>query len=474
MQTPAAASPLDQPLALLMSGPPLALPATAPLGEALRRMHERDVGSVLVVDAQGLLCGIFTRHDLLGRVMLPGRPLQAPLGEVMSAPVHGLSGSHTGHDAALLMAQHGLRHVPVTEAGRPLGMVSEHYLFARERLSLARVGATLDRAADLPALQLAAAEIRRSVRQLQQQGVSTRQLTEIISGLNDRLVGRCFAWALQGHGLAADRACWLAFGSEGRAEQTLVTDQDNGIVFADDAPPEEAARWRALGRAVNEALAACGWPLCRGGVMAGEAACCHSVEGWQQRFTHWITHGAPQDLMHAAIFFDLRPVAGQPALAAPLRAHITAQARANPRFLMQMAAQALQHRPPLHWLGGLATLAREGHALLDLKLQGTALFVEAARVLALAAGVPATGTRERLLALPAAGALPPQEAAACVTAFGHLQALRLRLQLAAGEGAADANRCVVDGLDPLEQRMLRDALAVARPLQQRLALDFGR
>lgn len=456
---------LEAPLARFVRKAPLAVPPSTPLADALRAMHERRVGSVLVTDAAGAALGILTRHDMLDRVVLPARALSTPIADVMSAPVHTLDVAQRAHDAALVMSRERVRHVPITEGGRVVGIVSERDLFALQRLSITQLGSAIDGADSVPLLQEAAADIRRFAAQLLAQGVQARALTELVSHLNDRLTARLYTLLCAQHGLAPDAACWLAFGSEGRGEQTIATDQDNGLVHP--GGPGDAERWRALGAAVNDALAACGYPLCKGGIMAGLPECCLSAEGWRERFAHWMEHGAPQDLLNASIFFDLRPIAGNAALAAPLLQYVAERAPATPRFLNQLALNALTHRPPLAWHGGLA-----GDSV-DLKLQGTALFVEAARVLALAAGVGATGTRARLEAAAGPLNLPAAEVATWAAGFEYLQLLRLGVQ-AGDAAAANPNLCAVAELNEIDRRVLRETLRAARRLQQRVELDWAR
>ena len=184
-------------------------------------------------------------------------------------------------------------------------------------------------------------------------------------------------------------------------------------------------------------------------------------------------HGAPQDLLNASIYFDLRPIAGREALAAPLRQLVTTRAAALPRFLKQLADNALRQRPPLNWRGGLALPRTEGRAVIDLKLQGTALFVDAARVLALAHRIEATGTRARLVAAGRAMNVPTPESESWAAAFEFLQLQRLQVQ-APGRDAAEANRVEPSALNLVDRRMLRETLRVAQQLQQRLALDYRR
>jgi CBS domain-containing protein len=124
----------------------------------------------------------------------------------------------------------------------------------------------------------------------------------------------------------------------------------------------------------------------------------------------------------------------------------------------------------------------QGVPTLDLKMHGTAPFVEAARIFSLAHGVHATNTSERLRAVGAPMNLPDSEMVSYVEAFEFLLMLRLRLQieglapaaLRSADAAAEAspNRIVVSLLSELDQRILKEALRQARKLQQRLSLDF--
>jgi CBS domain-containing protein len=463
---------LETPLATLMRRSPVGVHAATPLAQALQRMHEQRIGSLLVFDAAGAAAGIFTRHDVLERVTLAQRPLATPIAQVMSAPVRTLVTTDTAQDAALLMSRHGIRHVPVTEGGRVVGIVSERDLFALQRLSIRQLSSALRSAPDAATLQDLAGETRRLARNLLGQGVRSRQLTELISHLNDLLTERLVVLTAAERGVDLTGACWLAFGSEGRSEQTISTDQDNGLVFESDDAERDRPVWLAFGQAVNEALAACGYPLCRGGVMAGNPACCLTVTEWSTRINAWMEHGAPEHLLQASIYFDLRPIAGRLGLALPLRALVTREAARLPRFMQQMAFNALTRRPPLNWLGEIETRDDGGRETIDLKLQGTAVFVDAARLYALAHGVPATGTRARFEAVARAIGVEPQESESWSAAFEFLQMLRLQVQLEAG--SPDPNRIEVDALNDIDRRMLKESLRVARRLQQRIELDYRR
>jgi len=475
---------LEAPLGSLPRRQALSCAPDTPLAQALAAMHERRVGSVLVTDAAGAPLGILTRHDILGRVTLPQLPLSTPIAKVMSTPIHSLTTQDTLQDAALLMSHHAIRHVPVTEQARVVNIVSERDLFALQRLSLKQVSQHIRSAQDLPAFAQAAAEIRRLASHLLGQGVHARQLTQLISHLNDLLTETLVDWQAAQHGLDMRRACWLAFGSEGRGEQTIATDQDNGLVFESDHPHADRPAWLAFARAVNEALDACGYPLCKGQVMASNPQCCLTGTEWAQRFAHWIEHGAPEDLLNASIYFDFRPLVGRFDLVQLLRDAVQGRGALPPRFMRQMAENSLRQRVPLNWLGAIDTQSVNGREMVDLKLRGTALFVDAARLYALAKGIDALGTRARLSAMARALGVGAQESEAWVAAFEFLQMLRLRVQLqrqAPSDAPAlgplpdpvEANMIELDSLNELDRKLLKETLRVVRQLQQRIELDYS-
>ena len=243
---------LETPLGQVARQAPVSCPPETPLREALGRMHQQRIGSMLVTDAAGRPLGILTRYDILGRVTLADLPLDTPIAQAMVQPVLTLSHDHTALDAALLMSKHGIRHVPVTRGGVAVGLVSERDLFALQRLSLKQVSTSIRSAADVDTLKLVAQDIRRFAHSLLGQGVHARQLTALISHLNDVLTLRLLEITAGVHGIDLSRLCWLALGSEGRSEQTIATDQDNALIFT--PPGVDAAAASASPSPSNTAM----------------------------------------------------------------------------------------------------------------------------------------------------------------------------------------------------------------------------
>jgi CBS domain-containing protein len=476
---PSGAAPQATTLLAIARKPPAAVSAGTPLAQALALMDGRRIGSLVVVDASGAALGILTRGDVLERVTLAQLPLDTPVSQVMSSPVKTLDAGACAQDAVLLMARHGFRHVPLTDGGRVVGIVSERDLLSLQRPSTERLSEAIHAAHSVDELRVAAQDIRRFAAELLEQGVGAQQLTRLISHLNDVLTDRLVRLIADAHGVSLERACWLSFGSEGRSEQTIATDQDNGLVFDSDTPARDRPAWLAFAGDVNEALDTCGYPLCKGNVMASNPECCLTSAEWCARFLGWIEHGAPEDLLNASIYFDVRPLAGRLELAQPMLDLVFSRAAKVPRFVKQMADNALFRRPPLNWFGAITSHEVDGRAVVNLKLQGTAIFVDAARLYALAHGVARTSTRQRFEAIGPLLHAKPQESEGWIAAFEFLQELRLQAQVmpdpTGGTLAPNhLNLADVSALNDIERRVLKESFRVARRLQQRIRLDYQR
>jgi CBS domain-containing protein len=394
----------------------------------------------------------------------------------MTQSVLALADDSTAADATVLMAEHTIRHVPVTRkcngTTKVVGLVSERDLFTLQRLTVRQLGAALRRAPDVESLATIAANVRRLSHHLVAQGLGAAQLTRLISQLNDQLTVRMLNLACQRFDVPADAFCWLALGSEGRGEQTIATDQDNGILFP--AGRIDAPTLLRLADWVNIGLAECGFPLCKGDIMARNPLWCLDAQQWSMQFAEWIDRGDPDSLLAGSIFFDFRGIFGNTALAIVLRNDVVARAARNSRFLKQMSDNALRNRPPTSSMFE-SLLGTEAHQLIDLKMNGTVPFVDAARIWALAAGLSETRTADRLRRLAEVERLPADDVAEWVDAFEFLQLLRLRRQHQLSEQAqSDGNPNAVDtaALSPIDRKILKVAFQQARKMQKRLELDY--
>jgi CBS domain-containing protein len=302
-------------------------------------------------------------------------------------------------------------------------------------------------------------------------GLSGEVATRLISRLNDQLTASVLALLASRHRLPPTEWCWLAMGSEGRDEQTLVTDQDNGLVFIATSNSEAQALrelFLPFAREANEHLAACGFTLCPGEIMAGNPTWCLSLDEWRGKFIDWVRCPEPEALLNATIFFDLRPLYGHFELGVALRELVSRLTADAPAFLHLMAVNALAVHPPLGFLGDVAVDDAE---TVDLKKLGSRLFVDTARILALASGVSAVNTFDRLRDAGPLGGMKDYEIRVAQAALSQI--LRLRLEHQASQSAPGSTGFHPSSLHEIDRVILREALRQARHLQHRLKLNYS-
>jgi CBS domain-containing protein len=468
---------LHSPLAAFIRRRPVTAAPEATLGEAVELMAENRVGSIIVIEPEsGRPIGIFTLRDLLHRVAVKRWDLDQMIMSVMSdSGLLMLNWRSTIYQAALVMARHGIHHVIVVDASEKLvGVVSQEDIYELQTGGGKAISGAIRSARDMEGLIAAADDIRRLAERMLAEGMAAEPLTQLISSLNDHLTARVIELARLDFDLPKVAWCWLSFGSEGRFEQTLASDQDNGLMFAAGETDAEELRRAFLPfcKAVNERLDACGFPLCKGNVMASNPELCLSLEEWRNRFFGWMQANNPQSLLNATIYFDFRPLYGAEYLAEDLREWMLANIVGAPLFLRFMAGSALTVEPPIGMFRDFAFDKNERFPhTIDLKTSGARLFVDVARILALAAGVGETGTADRLRSLAERGKLGRDDIGAIVDGFYFIQQLRLRQQQK-GTPEGLANRIDPESLNELDRLILKEAFKQAKKLQGRLQLDY--
>ncbi|WP_124408359.1 putative nucleotidyltransferase substrate binding domain-containing protein [Pseudomonas sp. R4-39-08] len=461
---------------LAMRHPVTCSPDTA-LREAVRLMHEQQVGSIVIVDEHKAPLGIFTLRDLR-QVVADGTGdfSQGIAGHMTQAPFF-LSPDHSAFDAAIAMTERHIAHVCLVQDRRLCGVVSERDLFSLQRVDLVHLARTIRNASRVEQLVAIRGEIGQLVERMLAHGASSTQITHIITLLNDHTVCRVIELTLTERGDPGVPFSWLCFGSEGRREQTLFTDQDNGILFeAKDAVEAADIRERLLPLAqqINQSLALCGFSLCKGNIMAGNPELCLSRAEWARRFGAFIREATPENLLGSSIYFDLRVVWGDEQGCEQLRQGILDQVADNRLFQRMLAENALRQRPPVGRFREFVLTRKSGEkATLDLKVQGLTPFVDGARLLALAHGVHANNTLERLRQLVAKGVIEPLDGAAYEEAYHFIQQTRMQQhQVQTRENQPYSNRVDPDSLNHLDRRILRESLRQAQRLQSSLTLRY--
>lgn len=460
----------------LISRPLIAIGPDATVREAAQMMHDRNV-SCLLVDLPpyriGPQTGIITDRDLRNRVLAAGLPYSTPLREVMTTPVVSLPASAMAFEAMLLMLERHIHHLPVTENDRVIGMVTHTDILRRQSNNPLFLPRQLQRAHSLEDLRRYGEQVTAAVGAMLDSGVRVSDIGRIVAVAHDALIQRLLQDAEAELGAPPAPYAWLVLGSEGRYEQTLRTDQDNALVYADDHPPDAPEYFRILAERVVERLVFCGFPRCPGNVMATNPQWRQPLSVWQATFAHWIEAPDEEALLRSSIFFDYRQIYGKLDAESALRP-IIARARHNRVFLGRLARAALRNPAPLNIFRNVV-LERRGDRknLIDLKMRGTAMVVDLARLFALEAGCPDTSTVVRLRRSWPEATIGEKEAESLISAFELLSLLRLRHQRAQLQrGETPTNLIVYTDLSPLEQRELKESLQAIARVQRGLAIEY--
>ncbi|MDW8335892.1 MAG: DUF294 nucleotidyltransferase-like domain-containing protein [Tepidimonas sp.] len=471
---PAADTPIDDTLTLaatpvraLLRREPVCVPPDLPIQAAAQRMRDHGVSSVLITHEDRLL-GIVTDRDLRNRVLAAGLDPQRPVIEVATTALQTVDIGDAAFDALLLMARLNIHHVPVTDGTKVVGLISSTDLHQRQSDSAVVLAQAIHQQDTVADLQAVAARIGALQRQLAAAGTSAHAMGRVVSAMTDALTTRLLQLAERELGPAPLPYAWVAAGSQGRNEQTAKSDQDNCLVLHDDYDADRhGAYFEALARFVCDGLNACGYVYCPGEMMALNAQWRQPLARWRESFRRWIETPDPKALMLTCVFFDQRFVAGERTLVETLRAEVLARTPSQRIFLAHMVSNALTHTPPLNWLGHVQTIRHGEHAgTIDLKHSGIVPIIDLARVYALAGGIAAVNTRERLLHSAESGEISSERARDLIDALEFLTTLRVQHQARMLEaGHAADNHLRPAELSELERRHLKDAFAVVKDLQ---------
>lgn len=441
------------------------------VAEAATVMREHRVSSLLLLD--GDTEAIVTDRDLRSKVVAERGSFDRPAIEIATTPVRRAPASMPAGEAILEMLAHGIHHLPVDDAGRIVGVVTDTDLMGLEDGSAFSIRGAIDRAGTIDAVVEAARGYPSVVAGLVEAGTDPIDVCRIVSIIGDAATERLVRLAGDQLGDAPCSFAWIALGSAARHERALDADQDHALAFGPGFRPEaDDAYFAALAERVTAGLEAIGFPRCHGDAMAIHSAMRAPLAAWQERFRTWISQPDADGMILSSIGFDFRTIAG-PLAADDALDTAVAFARTNPAFLHLLTKIALRHEPPTGFVRHLVVESKGEHrGTLDLKHGGITIVTSIARATAVAAGASVKDTLGRLAASVHGGTLSQTSGSELDEAFRFLVDLRLRHQAS----QVRAGTAVDDFIDPrelgtIERSGLREAFRSIRGEQQALAIE---
>ncbi|SFU84304.1 DUF294 nucleotidyltransferase-like domain-containing protein [Halomonas korlensis] len=441
---------------------PLCVSETATIAEAVATLHESHADSLLVKSERG--AGMITKTDLLNALVLQGLAKDSPVQSIAHFELVSVAPGQYLFEVLVLMTRFKVERVVVVDQERPVGVVelTDVLSFFSSRSYV--VTLQVEQANSLAALATASRRTPELVRALMAQGVKLRFAMGLLAALNGRIMSKAWSFVIDER-YHAD-SCLMVMGSEGRGEQILKTDQDNGLILADEVEwPDCAEQMQRL----TETLIELGYPPCPGNIMVSNPEWVATVSQWRDRIAHWAATRNGDSLMKLAIMLDSHAVAGNPVLLDRVREELFECCSRDEILLSYFARTTLRFSTPLTLFG---SLKKQQHGI-DIKKGGIFPIVHGVRTLALERRIHATSTLERLDALAQDGRLKRDFADDLGEALSLFTELRLRQQLArlddALDGSDNPDRVVVQDLSSLERDLLREALHIVKDFKQRLS-----
>ena len=450
----------------LMTRTPLTCTLDTALIEAAGKMRDRHVSCIIAAEGDTVR-GILTTGDITSRAVAEGRAPDTPVSEVMTPDPITLPPTALVADVLHTMVERGITHMPVVEAGRLVGILTQTDLTRFQATSSAALIQDIAKAPDTATLARIVARIPELLVQLVSAQNPHQTVTRLITDIADATTRRLLRLAEDRLGPPPVPYLWLACGSQGRQEQTGVSDQDNCLILDDAATPPDDQYFAALAKFVSDGLDEAGYFYCPGDMMATNIKWRQPLRIWRQYFRGWINTPNPEAQMLASVMFDLRPIGGTETLFSELQADTLAAASKNSIFVSHMIANSLKHQPPLGLFRGFATVRSGEHKnTIDLKHNGVVPVVDLGRVYALKGQLAVANTRARILAAIDAGAVSASGGRDLLDAYDMIADTRLAHQAAQiKRGEKPDNFMAPADLSDFERSHLRDAFVVIKTMQ---------
>jgi len=446
--------------------------------EAAQVMAESRVSSVIIMDRNNLPTGIVTDRDLREKVVARGRDLREPIRNIMSTSLIRVDARDYCFEAVLKMLKYNIHHILVVKEGALAGVITNHDLMLLQGTSPLSLTKDIEYQQSVEGLIPASKKVNGIIGLLLKEGARASNITKVITEINDRIVRKVLEIAERKFGKPPLAYCWIAFGSEGRKEQTIKTDQDNALIYDDPRTPGEAktaeAYFEKFTSFVNGVLIQCGFPPCPGGYMASNRKWRQPLSRWKEYFQEWIYTPTSDAILFSAILFDFRPLYGDATLGDRLRDHLNETLRGHELFLKHLANMAVSLRPPLGFFKTFVVEKSGEHKNeLNVKFKCIAPFIDIIRIYSLELGVTETSTLERIAVLRGKHSVVTELGDEMEQVFDFLTLLRIHHQYEQVESGKEPDNFInPDALSNLEKKTLKEACRFLSRLQDAVAKEY--
>ncbi|BED90098.1 cyclic nucleotide-binding protein [Pseudoalteromonas sp. MM1] len=456
----------------LMTRTAITLAPDASIRQTAKKMKKHGVSSIMITE-HAILVGVVTDRDLRNRVLADEVNPQNAVSTIMSVKPKFIFENNRVFSALHLMLKYNIHHLPVLDENhKPLGMLTSTDLLRQQKSDPVQLIGRIYKAHSIADLKRYAGEIPELLRSFSYNIEDISLIGKLLSGLTDALTSRLIHLFQEENGAAPTSFCFICFGSQAREEQTLHSDQDNGLLLPDDLSEQHQAYFKHMGEFVCEQLVECGIRRCPGNIMASSDECRMSVSKWCERFFKWIKSPTPNAMLNCKIFFDLRFIEGSNALYSGFCEQLNRISR-DELFYAAMATDIRASSVPIGLFNKLKTQKSDNnHKYIDLKKRGVVIINDIVRLYALKAGIKRANTQERLDALLKHTLLNKDDIYNLKDCWRFLTQLRFSTQI--NEEGLPSNCINPDKLSSLERHQLKEAFYLVKQAQQAAAFKFAR
>lgn len=462
---------LYKPLEEIIEKAPVSADLSTSITHAAKVMTDNKVSSLLITQ-NGLLQGIVTDRDLRSRVVAENRDPQEAVANIMTPAPAMITQNKTLFDAMAMMSERNIHHLPVVDGAsrQPMGMITTSDVVRQQKGNVLYVIGELSKASSLYELSNAAWQIPHYFATHAKRAGDFDIAGKVLSQATDIMTRKLITFFQQQHGQAPMRYCWIVYGSQAREDQTMGSDQDNGLLLERQPKPDEAEYFTRLSQYVCQGLGKCGIKLCPGNIMASNSALRLSVDQAIDEAKGWVNVPTSEAIMHFNIFLDARAAAGDLDLFRKMQ-DARRPLLQQKLFLAALARHTNDIAVPLSMFQKFVfeknTKVKDA---IDLKVRAIALINNLVRLYALEQGLSMPATLARLANLPANTGLSQKDANNLRDIWLFLNRLRWRHQLS--HGVTD-NLVSISELSSIEKHQLKAAFKAIDRAQQSAVMKFA-
>jgi len=444
---------------------PCFVDATMPIKESVQKMSNQNANVILV--RSGASIGIVTDTNLREKVLLSDKSSKDPIGEIATYGLITIERSDFLFNALLLFTKHSVKRLIVMENDKIIGILEQLDLLSHFASHTHLIATSIERALTIDELQSAGRSLTYLVRSLTTKGVRIRYVSKLVSELNAKLYRKVFEMVLPSS--LQSQCALIVMGSEGRGEQILRTDQDNGLILRDG---EDEALYAPYMIQLNDYLLQLGFPKCTGNVMASNSYWRNSVTGYKKRISEWIDTFNEEALMGLSIFLDASCVAGDVSLLEECRDYLFNHFEGRSDILAHATKAVLAFETPLSLFSGFVLGRGEHESEFDIKKGGIFAIVHGIRILALEYTITHTNTTQRIKELNNRGVFEKKFARELIEAYDTLLSIRLAFILSQKSEGSAQNYVNPKLLTKAQRDLLKDAFKIVNTFKKFLTYHF--